>query len=59
MGLYDLCALKKCEERFGREKTLSLLKSPECELTFTSYPKNEKYLPQIRKKIYSLFSSEK
>lgn len=55
-GLDDLRALKKCEERFGREKTLELLENAECELTFTSYPKDDSYLTGIRQKIRELFA---
>lgn len=50
-ALQDLRALTLCEQLYGREFTMSLVEEGIEPLTFTNYPRNNAYLPQLREKI--------
>lgn len=51
-ALYDLQALEELEKRIGRERVLELIyEGVEEEITFENYPKNSKYLYELRRKM--------
>lgn len=52
-GLQDLRMLKLCESLYGREYTMALLEEGIEPITFKSYPRDDNYLLQLRKRLYA------
>ena len=55
-ALQDLRALQLCEELYGKEYTLQLLEEEIAPITFTNYPKDARYLLNLRSRINGAIS---
>ncbi len=51
----DYAALKKLEQKIGREKVMQMLADKGVSPNFTDYPKNAEWLMQLRKEIHEYF----
>jgi len=57
-ALQDLSALRLCETLYNREFVLNLMEQGHFPITFSEYPRNIRYLPELRERINAAIAAK-